>query len=122
DVALLNGASRADVLRLAGGVESASEHPIGQAIVRAARGEVGELPTVTCFRSTAGVGVTGVVDGIDVTVARNAGRIEVRWGDLARAALEVRDTIKPTSAEAIRELTQLGLEPVLLTGDARATA
>jgi Cu+-exporting ATPase len=122
DVALLNGASRADVLRLAGGVESASEHPIAQAIVRAARDEVGELLPVTSFRSTAGVGVTGVVDGLEVSVYRNAGRVEVTWGDLPRAALEVRDTVKPTSAEALRELTQLGLEPVLLTGDAKATA
>jgi Cu+-exporting ATPase len=107
---------------LAGAVESASEHPIAQAIVRAARAEVGELPPVSGFRSTAGVGVTGIVGGVEVTVGRNGGRMEVAWGGLPRAALEVRDTVKPTSAEAVRELTRLGLEPVLLTGDAEATA
>jgi Cu+-exporting ATPase len=122
DLALLNGASRADVLRLAGAVEAASEHPIAQAIARAARDEVGELPPVSSFRSTAGVGVSGVVDGREVRVGRNGGRIEVAWDDLPRAVLEVRDTVKPTSAEAIAELIELGLEPVLLTGDAQATA
>jgi P-type Cu+ transporter len=122
DVALLNGAIRADVLRLAGAVEAASEHPIAQAIVRAARGEVGELPPVSGFRNTAGIGVTGLVEGREVTVGRSGGRIEVSWGDIPRAALEVRDTVKPSSAEAIRELKALGLEPVLLTGDAEATA
>jgi P-type Cu+ transporter len=122
DVALLNGATRADVLRLAGAVEAASEHPIAQAIVRAARGEVGELPPVSGFRNTAGVGVTGLVEDSEVTVGRSGGRIEVSWGGIPRAVLEVRDTVKPSSAEAIRELKALGLEPVLLTGDAEATA
>src|SRR5512133_225503 len=122
ELALLNGATRADVLRLAGAVESASEHPIAQAIAGAARAEVGTLPPVERFRNEPGVGVTGVVDGHEVRVGRNDGRIEVSWDGLARANLEVRDTVKPTSAEAIRELKELGLEPVLLTGDARQTA
>ncbi len=122
DVTLLNGVARADVLRLAGAVEAASEHPIAQAVTRAARAEVGELPPVSGFRSQAGVGVTGVVDGQEVSVGRTGGRIEVAWGGLPRAALTVRDTVKPTSAEAIAELKQLGLTPVLLTGDSRETA
>jgi Cu+-exporting ATPase len=121
-LALLNGATRSDVLRLAGAVESASEHPIAQAIVRAARAEVGELPPVTAFRNTAGIGVTGVVEGREVSVGRRGGKIEVSWADLPRAALEVRDTVKGSSGEAIRELKELGLEPVLLTGDAESTA
>jgi P-type Cu+ transporter len=122
EIALLNGASRADVLRLAGAVESASEHPIAQAIAGAARAEVGTLPPVERFRNEPGVGVVGVVDGHEVAVGRKDGRIEVSWDGLARASLEVRDTVKTTSVEAIRELKQLGLVPVLLTGDARATA
>jgi P-type Cu+ transporter len=122
EVALLNGASRTDVLRLAGAVESASEHPIAQAIAIAARDEVGTLPGVARFRNEPGVGVSGLVEGHEVAVGRKAGRIEVTWDGLARASLEVRDTVKPSSAEAIRELEELGLTPVLLTGDARQTA
>jgi Cu+-exporting ATPase len=121
-IALLNGASRTDVLRLAGAVESASEHPVAQAVARAAREEVGDLPRVDGFRHEPGVGVTGIVEGREVAVGRVAGGIEVRWDGLPRATLEVRDTVKPTSAEAIRELKALGLTPVLLTGDTRATA
>jgi Cu+-exporting ATPase len=121
-LALLNGASRADVLRLAGAVESASEHPIAQAIVRAARAEVGDLPPVTGFRNSVGVGVSGVVEGRVITVGRRDGRVEVSWEEVPRAALEVRDTVKTSSGEAIRELKRLGLEPVLLTGDAESTA
>jgi Cu+-exporting ATPase len=122
EVALLNGVTRADVLRLAGAVESASEHPIAQAIANAARAEVGALPRVERFRNEPGVGVTGVVDGHEVAVGRKDGRIEVAWDGLGRANLDVRDTVKPTSAEAIRELKELGLTPVLLSGDAKPTA
>jgi Cu+-exporting ATPase len=122
DVALLNGATRSEVLRLAGAVEAASEHPIAQAVARAARAEVPELPAVSGFRNRAGVGVTGTVDGHDVSVGRQDGRIEVAWDGVPRAALVVRDVAKPTSATAIAELKSLGLTPVLLTGDARPTA
>ena len=118
EVALLNGATRAEVLRLAGALESASEHPIAQAIAAAARDELGTLPPVGRFRNEPGVGVSGVVDGHEVTVGRRDARIEVAWDGLARANLEVRDTVKPSSAEAVRELEELGLTPVLLTGDA----
>ncbi|HUH15368.1 MAG TPA: heavy metal translocating P-type ATPase [Gaiellaceae bacterium] len=117
-VELLNGASRPDVLRLAGAVEDASEHPVARAVADAARAEVGALPPVTGFRNLPGRGVTGVVDGVEVTVDR-AG---VHWGGELQARLVVEDTVKPTSAEAIRELRALGLTPVLLTGDAEATA
>jgi Cu+-exporting ATPase len=121
-LALLNGATRSDVLRLAGAVEAASEHPIADAIARAARSEVGELPDVSGFRNTPGTGVSGVVEGRDVHVGRRDGRIEVSWDGVPRAALEVRDTVKPTSAEAIGAFRQLGLEPVLVTGDGDAAA
>ncbi len=121
-VVTVDGSSRDEVLRLAGAVEAASEHPIAQAVARAARAEVGELPGVQSFRNEPGVGVSGVVEGHEVVVGRNDGSIEVSWDGVPRARLELRDTVKPTSAEAIHELKALGLTPVLLTGDARATA
>jgi P-type Cu+ transporter len=122
DVVPLNGAARADALRLAGAVEAASEHPIAQAIAAAARRELGQLPPVEQFANRPGFGVVGRVDGHEVEVGRGNGTVEVRWDGERRARLIVRDTSKPTSAEAVRELTELGLTPVLLTGDARATA
>jgi Cu+-exporting ATPase len=122
DVRLLNGASRSEVLRLAGAVEDASEHPIAQAVARTARAEVGLLPPVEAFANRPGVGVVGRVEGHEVEVGRTNGEITVSWGGLPRATLVVRDTVKPTSPEAIRELRGLGLTPVLLTGDSKDTA
>ena len=122
DIAPLNGATRAEILQLAGAVEAASEHPIAQAIAAAARAEIGELPAVSGFRNLVGVGVVGTVDGHQVEVGRKGGAITVSWDGETRATLAVRDTVKPTSAQAIAELKALGLTPVLLTGDARATA
>jgi P-type Cu+ transporter len=122
DVRPLNGATRADVLRLAGAVEDASEHPIAQAVAKAAKAEVGALPPVEAFASRPGVGVVGRVEGHEVEVGRTDGEITVSWDRLPRATLVVRDTVKPTSPEAIRELRELGLTPVLLTGDSRETA
>jgi P-type Cu+ transporter len=122
DVATLNGATRTDVLRLAGAVEAASEHPIAQAIVRAARVELGALPSVDSFRNEPGMGVRGVVEGHEVVVGRRDGRIVVGWDGVERAELRVADRIKPTSAEAVADLKALGLTPVLLTGDRRETA
>jgi Cu+-exporting ATPase len=117
DLTPLNGATRLDILRLAGAVEAASEHPIAQAIANAARAEIGELPSVSEFRNLPGVGVRGVVEEHEVEVGRGNGAITVSWDGTQRATLRVTDTIKPTSAEAIRELKQLGLSPALLTGD-----
>jgi P-type Cu+ transporter len=77
---------------------------------------------VSGFRNRPGVGVTGVVDGREVTVGRRDGRIEVAWDGSPRATLVVRDTVKPTSAQAVAELRSLGLTPVLLTGDDEETA
>ena len=114
DVRPLNGASRTEVLRLAGAVEDASEHPIAQAVAKAARAEVGALPPVESFANRPGIGVVGRVEGHDVEVGRSNGEITVSWDGLPRATLVVRDTVKPTSPEAIRELQELGLTPVLL--------
>ena len=122
DVLPLNGATRVEVLRLAGAVEHASEHPIAQAVAHAATDEVGALPPVKDFRNIPGVGVRGTVDGIEVDVGRRDGAIVVSWEGLPRASLVVRDTVKAKSAEAIAQLKDLGLTPVLLTGDNEQTA
>jgi Cu+-exporting ATPase len=122
DVTSLNGASRSDVLRLAGAVEAASEHPIAQAILRAARLKLGALPAVRDFRNEPGMGVRGVVEGHQVAVGRRDGRIVVSWDGSERAELRVADRIKTTSVEAVADLKALGLTPVLLTGDNRETA
>jgi Cu+-exporting ATPase len=122
EVVPLNGATRADALRLAGAVEDASEHPIARAVSAAARTELGSLPAVEGFRNLPGVGVLGRVEGHDVEVAKSDSGIVVRWDGLDRARLVVADTVKPTSAEAVAELKELGLTPVLLTGDNAETA
>ena len=109
EVVPLNGATRAEVLRLAGAVEAASEHPVARAIAAAAA-EVGALPPVEGFRNVPGVGVRGVVEGHDVEVGRGDGGITVAWDGEPRATLAVRDTVKPTSAEAVAELKALGLD------------
>jgi P-type Cu+ transporter len=135
------------VLRLAGALEDASEHPIAAAVARAARDRAGALPPVEDFRNVEGLGVQGVVDGHAVLVGRAAllrqwsrslppelaaagataeeqGRtaVAVAWDGVARAVLVVADTAKPTSAEAVARLRALGLTPVLLTGDNAAVA
>ncbi len=121
-VTLLNGAGRADVLRLAGAVEAASEHPIGRAVADAARAETGDLPPVRDFVNLPGSGVRGTVEGHAVEVGRGAASITVSWDGEPRAQLAVRDAVKPTSAEAVAALRGLGLVPVLLTGDTRESA
>ncbi|OKH82477.1 carbonate dehydratase [Mycobacterium sp. ST-F2] len=127
-----------NVLRLAGALEHASEHPIAQAIATRAAAD-GPLPAVTDFVNHDGRGVTGVVDGHDVAVGRRSwltaeaspelqtaaqtaeaqGRTPV-WVAVDRAiagVIVVSDTVKDTAAEAITELKKLGLMPVLLSGD-----
>ncbi|MFF0244106.1 heavy metal translocating P-type ATPase [Streptosporangium sandarakinum] len=147
DVVTAEGEDDAEVLRLAGALEHASEHPIAQAVARGAAERVGELPTPEDFANVEGLGVQGVVDGHAVLVGRPrllaewsqhlpadleraleeaqaAGRtaVAVGWDGRARAVLVVADVVKPTSAEAIRRLRALGLTPVLLTGDNEAVA
>ena len=122
DVVSLNGLGRSEALRYAGAVEAASEHPIAAAVAAAARTEVGALPDVAEFRNEAGVGVRGLVEGRLVEVGRGVDGVEVRIDGVAVARLDVRDTVKATSADAVRQLRELGLTPVLLTGDRKETA
>jgi P-type Cu+ transporter len=135
DVVAADGEDADDVLRVAGAVEDASEHPIGRAVATGARERLGDLPAVSGFRGTAGLGVEGSVDGRVVAVGRAgadverpAGHtvVEVSWDGVPRGWLHVADRVKDTSAEAVEELRALGLRPVLLTGDheraARAVA
>ena len=153
DVAAAPGEDPGEVLRLAGAAEDASGHPIAAAIADGARQRFGQdLPAVEAFTSYQGLGISGVTDGRAVIVGR-AGWLESEWAQpvpavlagraaeaeaagqtvvfagwdgQVRGVLIVADTIKPTSAEAIRTLRGMGLRPVLLTGDneraARAVA
>jgi Cu+-exporting ATPase len=146
DVVPAAGEDAERVLLLAGALEAASEHPIAQAVARAAA-ERGALPAVEGFANSEGLGVTGVVDGAAVVVGRrrllaewslalpaeleraaadaeSAGRtaVLVGWDGAARGVLVVADAVKPTSAAAVRQLRDLGLTPILLTGDNAAAA
>ncbi|MFE7994425.1 heavy metal translocating P-type ATPase [Streptomyces shenzhenensis] len=141
------GTDEHDVLRLAGALEHASEHPVARAVATAAADRTGPLPAPEDFANVPGRGVQGVVDGHAVLVGREqlladwamalpeglrrakaaaeaAGRtaVVVAWDGEARAVLEVADAVKDTSPEAIRRLRGLGLTPILLTGDNRAVA
>jgi P-type Cu+ transporter len=147
EVHTAGGVAATEALRLAGAAEDASGHPIARAIARGAAERVGTLPPVREFRALEGLGVKAVVDGHAVLVGRSAlleqqdqplpdglaaaqaaaarqGRtaVAVAWDGAARAVLVVADTAKPTSATAVTQLRQLGLTPVLLTGDNLAAA
>jgi Cu+-exporting ATPase len=130
DVRAAEGEDPAEVLRLAGAVEDASEHPIARAIADGARQER-PLPAVTDFEALAGHGVRGVVEGREVTVGRPSAAVdhpaghtvvEVSWEEVPRGWISVADAVKPTSAEAIARFRELGLRPILLTGDHEAVA
>ncbi|GGX21530.1 heavy metal translocating P-type ATPase [Streptomyces chartreusis] len=146
-VHLADRTDEAEVLRLAGALEHASEHPIARAVADGALEKLGSLPTPEDFANVPGLGVQGIVDGHAVLVGRErllaewamelpealrqaksdaeaAGRtaIAVAWDGEARAVLEVADAVKETSPEAIRRLRALGLTPILLTGDNDAVA
>ncbi|WP_331753358.1 heavy metal translocating P-type ATPase (plasmid) [Streptomyces sp. NBC_00637] len=142
-----DGVDEDEALRLAGALEHASEHPIAKAIALGAEDRVGDLPAVEDFTNLEGLGVRGTVEGRTVLVGRprmlaEAGAelpeelqaaqkaaeaqgrtaVAVAWDGHACAVLVVADTLKPTSAEAIQRLRDLGLRPVLLTGDNETAA
>ncbi|MGW5308346.1 heavy metal translocating P-type ATPase [Nocardia thailandica] len=142
DVIAAEGEDPATVLELAGALEHSSEHPIAQAIAKGAQDKVGTLPAVADFANIEGLGVQGVVNGHAVVVGRarlladwsqplgetleaamaeaeSAGRtaVAIGWDGAARGVLVVADAVKPTSAQAIAQFRELGLTPILLTGD-----
>jgi Cu+-exporting ATPase len=141
DVVAADGEDPDRVVQLAAAVEDASEHPIARAIVTGAVERGGPLPPVQDFANLAGLGVRGVVHGHTVVVGRRqlqataeavpvevertmaaaeaagATAVAVSWDGRVRGVLVVADAVKPTSAEAVARLRQLGLTPVLLTGD-----
>ncbi|MFF4397031.1 heavy metal translocating P-type ATPase [Streptomyces sp. NPDC001480] len=144
EVYVAEGADKDEVLRLAGALEHASEHPVARAVAEGAVERVGPLPAAEHFENVPGRGVRGRVAGREVTVGRlpentddlpeelaaarsraeEEGRtaVLVGWDGVARGVLAVADAVKETSAEAVRELRALGLTPVLLTGDNRTVA
>lgn len=147
DVHTAVGTDRSELLRLAGALEDASEHPIAQAIAKAATQELGALSTPEGFTNIEGKGVQGVVDGhavivgrpslladwsmhlpADLAEAKDAAEqqgktaIAAGWDGQARGVLVVADTVRPTSAAAVAQFKRLELTPVLLTGDNQAVA
>ncbi|HZB42251.1 MAG TPA: heavy metal translocating P-type ATPase [Ilumatobacter sp.] len=125
------GRDRTEVLRIAGALEAASEHPIARAITNAARAELGALPKVEQFASRPGSGATGSVGGHHYEIGRPSDTsdqgsgstiVELRHDGAALAQFFIADSVKPSSAMAVGHLRRLGLEPVLLTGDNRAAA
>jgi Cu+-exporting ATPase len=147
DVVPADGEDPERLLRLAGALETASEHPIAQAVARGATERTGALPPVEGFTNVEGLGVHGLVEGSAVVVGRRrlladwsldlspaleraaaeaeaAGRtaIAVGWDGAARGILVVADAVKSSSAAAVRQLRDLGLTPILLTGDNETVA
>lgn len=147
DVFAADGEQPDEVLRTAGAVEHPSEHPIARAIASGALEKLGELPAVAAFSNLRGLGVSGEVNGRVVLLGRTRlladrafdipdeingavlqaesdGRsaVVVGWDGRARGVLMVADAVKPTSAEAISRLKQLGLTPIMVTGDNEAVA
>jgi Cu+-exporting ATPase len=136
-----------EALRLVGALEDASEHPIARAIADRAKRAPASLPAVEQFVSHAGLGVQGLVEGRIVlagrasfltesgmrlppaledarreAAARGQTTVAAAWDGEPRALFLVADTVKPTSAAAVAQLRELGLRPLLLSGDNEATA
>ncbi|MFF4470974.1 heavy metal translocating P-type ATPase [Streptomyces sp. NPDC001599] len=141
EVYAAEGTDEEELLRLAGAVEHASEHPVARAVATGAEERLGTLPGVEDFENVPGRGVRGRVQGRQVAVGRlydalppavsrardeaeQRGRtaVVVGWDGEARGVLAVADAVKETSAEAVAGLRRLGLHPVLLTGDNRRVA
>lgn len=147
DVVCADGVTRSELLSFAGALEHASEHPVAKAIATAARSERGTLQSVTDFENLPGMGTIGLVDGAsvmagnetlmrrklvlipadmnDALVAARAGGnigVFVAINGTVQGVCVVADRPKANSAAAIAALRDLGLRPILLTGDSRATA
>jgi P-type Cu+ transporter len=146
DICVVAGTDEQEVLRLAGAVEDLSEHPVGQAIARAAA-RLGHLEQVTDFASVPGAGVRGTVEGRKVVIgsplflsglppglpaslrdaaeaAQAAGctAVVAGWDARARAVLSVGDAVRPGAADAVARIRELGLSPALVTGDSQRAA
>ena len=142
-----DGENREVLLRYAGAVEQASEHPVAGAVSAAARAELGSLPQAERFLAMPGLGARGAVEDHDVIIGRGdlfahlgmavpadlAGQFRQQeqagctvvlagWDGQVRGGFAVADTLKPSAAAAVAELRKLGLRTVLLTGDSQATA
>jgi P-type Cu+ transporter len=142
-----SGTEREILLRNLGAVEDASGHPVAVAVSAFARAELGGLPRAAGFEALPGLGVRGAVDGTEVIAGRQqllrdrglsipadlvsrcaewaaAGRTVVLagWDGRARGAVAVADALKPSARAAVKQLRQLGLRTVLLTGDSEVVA
>jgi Cu2+-exporting ATPase len=144
DVVVLGDRSEPEVLRLAASVESHSEHPIAAGVVRAAEDAGVEVPTPDGARAIPGKGAEGIVDGLRVAVVspghlREAGQsvtdpslealasdgktvVFVMVDGAVEAALALADVVRPESREAVTALHDMGIQVLMLTGDARAVA
>ncbi|MFF0645747.1 heavy metal translocating P-type ATPase [Streptomyces tendae] len=141
EVYAAEGTGEEELLRLAGAVEHASEHPVARAVAAGAEERLGTLPGVEGFENVPGRGVRGRVAGREVAVGRlfdavppevsravdeaeQRGRtaVLVGWDGEAHGVVAVADAVRETSAEAVAGLRRLGLTPVLLTGDNRRVA
>ena len=147
EVVTARGTDEDEALRLIGALENGSEHPIARAVAAEASQRLGSLPDPEGFANNEGLGVEGIVADryvlvgrpqlladrelampaeLETALAAAADRGETAvaagWDGEVRAVIAVADTIKPTSAEAIGRLRELGLRPILLTGDNRRTA
>jgi Cu+-exporting ATPase len=109
-----------ELLLLAASAERYSEHPLGKAIVEAARERALTLEPASEFAAQAGHGVRARVAGHEVVVGRPGATVTID-GALA-GAIEIADTIKPEAAEAVRRLRAMGIEVWMITGDRTATA
>jgi Cu2+-exporting ATPase len=141
-----DGLSDDEVLRLAGGVEADSEHPLARAIVAAARSR-GDVAGASAFRSLTGRGVEATIDGTPHAVggpallrergldeppllassiaawkARGAAVLYLVRGDHVIGALALEDEVRPEAKEAVAELKAMGRRVVMITGDARQVA